>query len=82
MVCRSPRSGKMRIMRRPHSLRSRLFRWFFGAIVLAICDTLARTLLASNHLPTGAVTAVLGVPVFFAILLANKRRAALWGAAA
>ncbi len=55
---------------------------FGGAIVLAICDTLARTLLASNHLPTGAVTAVLGVPVFFAILLANKRRAGLWGAAA
>jgi signal transduction histidine kinase len=26
----------MRIMRRPHSLRSRLFRWFFGAIVLAM----------------------------------------------
>jgi iron complex transport system permease protein len=55
---------------------------FGGAIVLAICDTLARTMLASNHLPTGAVTAVLGVPVFFAILLANKRRAGLWGAAA
>jgi len=26
----------MRSMRRPHSLRSRLFRWFFGAIVLAM----------------------------------------------
>jgi signal transduction histidine kinase len=26
----------MRIMRRPHSLRSRLFRWFFGAILLAM----------------------------------------------
>jgi two-component system OmpR family sensor kinase len=26
----------MGIMRRPHSLRSRLFRWFFGAIVLAM----------------------------------------------
>jgi signal transduction histidine kinase len=26
----------MRIMRRPHSLRSRLFRWFVGAILLAM----------------------------------------------
>ncbi len=31
-----PDGAKMGIMRRPHSLRSRLFRWFFGAIVLAM----------------------------------------------
>jgi iron complex transport system permease protein len=53
---------------------------FGGAIVLTICDTLARTVIPWHHLPTGAVTAVLGVPFFFAILLAHKRRAALWGA--
>ena len=55
---------------------------FGGAIVLAVCDTLARTLIPMHHLPTGAITAVLGVPFFFGILLANKRRAGLWGTAA
>jgi iron complex transport system permease protein len=54
---------------------------FGGAIVLTACDTLARTLLAGNHLPTGAVTPVLGVPVFVAILIGQKRRASMWGAA-
>ena len=52
---------------------------FGGAIVLVVCDTIARTIIPLHQLPTGAVTAVLGVPFFFAILLANKRRAALWG---
>ena len=69
----------------PHALRSLVgadhralvvTSAFGGAIVLAICDTLARTVIPSNHLPTGAVTAVLGVPFFFAILVANKRGAA------
>jgi iron complex transport system permease protein len=69
----------------PHALRSLVgadhrallvTSIFGGAIVLAICDTLARIVVPSNHLPTGAVTAVLGVPFFFAILLANKRAAA------
>lgn len=50
-----------------------------GAAALVLCDTAARTIIPLNHLPTGAVTAVLGVPFFFAILLAHKRRAALWG---
>jgi iron complex transport system permease protein len=54
---------------------------FGGAIVLTICDTLARTIIPWNHLPTGAVTAVLGVPLFFGILLANKSKASLWGRA-
>jgi iron complex transport system permease protein len=55
---------------------------FGGAIVLTICDTLARTVIPWHLLPTGAVTAVLGVPIFFTILLANKRKAGLWGARA
>lgn len=53
---------------------------FSGAAALVLCDTIARTIIPLNHLPTGAVTAVLGVPFFFAILLAHKRRASLWGA--
>lgn len=49
-----------------------------GAAVLALCDTLARTVVPLHHLPTGAVTAVLGVPCFVAILVGHKRRAGLW----
>ena len=50
-----------------------------GAIVLTVCDLLARTLFApARLLPTGAVTTVLGIPVFFIILLGHKRRAGLW----
>jgi ABC-type Fe3+-siderophore transport system permease subunit len=30
-------------------------------------------------LPTGAVTAVLGIPFFAAILVGHKQRAMLWG---
>ncbi len=54
---------------------------FGGAIVLSICDTLARTIIPMHHLPTGAVTAVIGVPLFFGILIANKQKASLWGRA-
>jgi iron complex transport system permease protein len=54
---------------------------FGGAIVLTICDTIARTIIPMHHLPTGAVTAVIGVPLFFGILVANKQKASLWGRA-
>jgi iron complex transport system permease protein len=52
---------------------------FGGAILLALCDTLARLAMTNHLLPTGAVTAALGGPLFLAILIGNKRRAALWG---
>ncbi|MBV8760684.1 MAG: iron ABC transporter permease [Deltaproteobacteria bacterium] len=54
---------------------------FGGAILLVLCDTLARTVIAPAHLPTGAVTAVMGGPFFVAILVRQKQRAALWGRA-
>jgi iron complex transport system permease protein len=72
----------------PHALRAMIgpdhrallpASMFGGAIVLSICDTLARTIIPMHHLPTGAVTAVIGVPLFFSILVANKRNASLWG---
>ena len=50
-----------------------------GASVLAVFDTLSRIVIPLHHLPTGAVTAVLGVPFFVAILVGQKQRAALWG---
>jgi iron complex transport system permease protein len=49
-----------------------------GASVLVVFDTLARTVIPLHHLPTGAVTAVLGVPFFVAILIRQKQRASLW----
>jgi len=52
---------------------------FGGAVLLTLCDTLARTVTAPAQLPTGAVTAVLGGPFFVLILVGQKRRAALWG---
>jgi iron complex transport system permease protein len=73
----------------PHALRALLgpdhrvllpASIFGGALVLTACDTLARTAMAVGHLPTGAVTPVLGVPVFVAILVGQKRKAAMWGA--
>ena len=72
----------------PHALRAVLgpdhrlivpAAMFGGATVLVVCDTLARTVVPLHHLPTGAITAVLGVPPFLAILDHQKRRAALWG---
>jgi iron complex transport system permease protein len=72
----------------PHALRSLLgadhrvllpASMFGGAVLLVLCDTLARTAIAPAHLPTGAVTAVLGGPFFIALLVRQKQRAALWG---
>jgi iron complex transport system permease protein len=50
-----------------------------GAVLLVLCDTIARTITAPAQLPTGAVTAVLGGPLFVAILIRQKQRAAMWG---
>jgi ABC-type Fe3+-siderophore transport system permease subunit len=72
----------------PHALRAMLgpdhrlllpASMFGGAAMLALFDTLARTVVPLHHLPTGAVTAVLGVPLFVVILVGQKQRAALWG---
>jgi iron complex transport system permease protein len=52
---------------------------FGGAVLLTVCDTLARTVTAPAQLPTGAVTAVLGGPFFVMILIRQKRHAAMWG---
>jgi iron complex transport system permease protein len=50
-----------------------------GAVLLTLCDALARMAIAPAELPTGAVTAVLGGPFFVIILIGQKRKAALWG---
>ena len=43
-----------------------------GALLTLVADTLARTVIAPRELPTGAITALLGAPLFIYLLL--KRR--------
>lgn len=45
--------------------------FFFGASYLILCDSLARTLISPSELPVGAVTAIIGAPVF--VYLLRKR---------
>lgn len=45
----------------------------FGAVFMVWVDTLARTVFAPQELPTGVVTALLGVPAFALILLRRKK---------
>jgi iron complex transport system permease protein len=61
----------------PHALRSVLgpdhrllvpAAALAGAAFLVLCDTVARTLLAGGELPVGAITAVLGGPLFLWLL--------------
>jgi len=47
-----------------------------GAAFLAICDTLARTVLAPTEVPVGVITALAGGPFF--IWLLRSRRRSLW----
>ena len=44
-----------------------------GGALLTLADTLARTLISPMQLPVGVLTAVIGVPVFLALLRREKR---------
>jgi iron complex transport system permease protein len=48
-----------------------------GGSLLVIADTLARTVLAPKQLPVGALTALIGVPVFLALLRQAQGRSRL-----
>jgi iron complex transport system permease protein len=74
----------------PHLLRSLLgpdhrllvpASLFGGGALLVICDTIARMAAWPDLLSAGAVTAVLGGPFFFAILVRQRKSASLWGRA-
>jgi iron complex transport system permease protein len=41
---------------------------FGGAIAVVIADTLARTVVAPSELPVGAMTALVGAPLFIYLL--------------
>ena len=45
-----------------------------GGSLLVVADTLARTLLAPRQLPVGAITALVGVPLFLFLLSRDARR--------
>ena len=42
--------------------------FFIGAIYLTIADTLARVLISPSELPVGAITAIIGAPIFIYLL--------------
>ncbi len=42
--------------------------FFIGALYLTIADTIARTIIAPAELPVGAITALIGAPVFIYLL--------------
>lgn len=46
---------------------------FFGGAFLALCDTLARTILAPIDIPVGIITAILGGPFFLWLLVRRSR---------
>lgn len=48
-----------------------------GAAFLVLADTLARSLLGASELPVGAVTALIGGPLFLVLLSRRKRYAAI-----
>ncbi len=45
--------------------------FFLGAAYLALADTVARTIVAPSELPVGAVTALIGAPIFVYLLKQN-----------
>lgn len=47
------------------------FSAFFGASFVVLADTFARTVIAPRELPVGAVTALIGCPVFIYLLRRN-----------
>ena len=46
--------------------------FLFGGFFLAMCDTVARMVIAPAELPVGVITALLGCPFFLWLLLTNK----------
>jgi iron complex transport system permease protein len=42
--------------------------FFIGAIYLTIADTIARTVISPAELPVGAITAIIGAPIFVYLL--------------
>ena len=48
------------------------YSMMFGAALLLISDTIARTAIAPGELPAGIITSILGVPFFISLCLTRK----------
>ena len=46
--------------------------FFAGGVFLVIADVVARTVIAPAQIPVGVVTAVVGAPVFLALLVRKR----------
>lgn len=44
-----------------------------GAVLVVLADTIARTAISPRELPTGAITAVIGAPIFLYLLVRGRR---------
>jgi ABC-type Fe3+-siderophore transport system permease subunit len=45
----------------------------FGAALMSVIDVVARVIIRPSELPIGVITAIVGAPVFLAILLRQER---------
>ncbi|MCI5606054.1 MAG: iron ABC transporter permease [Spirochaetia bacterium] len=50
------------------------FSMCFGAILLLLSDTLARTVIAPAEIPTGIITSILGVPFFISLISRESKK--------
>lgn len=50
-----------------------------GALLILVADTIARTVVAPVEIPIGAITAVIGAPVFFLLLRKTRQAQGGWG---
>lgn len=50
------------------------FSAFSGAILLSVADMISRTILPPTEVPIGIITALMGTPVFIAIIFKHKRK--------
>ena len=48
------------------------YSMMFGAVLLLLSDTIARTAIAPGELPAGIITSILGVPFFISLCLTKK----------
>lgn len=45
-----------------------------GALLLVVCDAIARTIAAPNEIPIGIITSICGVPFFLILIHQNKKK--------
>ncbi len=64
----------IRIVAGPNHKSLLPFSAFFGAILLSVADMISRTILPPTEVPIGIITALMGTPVFIAIIFKHKRK--------